>query len=759
MISSITMRDVAAYNEEGVTFDGMDKVNLIFGSNGTGKTTISSFMKAYGDSQDSKAMDSRFDQCDMEWTGDKHEKILVYNRQFKEENIGQTSIPGVFLMGKDAVDASKEIEKLEKELEEKKKEADELRRRADAHRASVKPNGSIYNTCMNAADKAILHDAEELHYDTLKGFKRDSAKRLEMILQVYNSLTPANVLSKEELEEHIKIAKQGTSTPIPVLVMPDLEPLLKIEKDAIWSKAIIGSQDIDIAELINRLNLSDWVKKGKDILPHTGGVCPFCQQPINTDNLLAQLNNYFNESYEKDIEKIKDLAENYQYAGYAIAEEIKMLKESEHIDSKEIDDLLNCLTNFIENNVDKMYRKIDFPSDRVTLNDCMSFAGGFMCVIHKANHRISEWNALIIRQLEIKRALPQHVLEHVIYQHESNIKKFIKEKEVALKKAADADERLEKTDAEITELKKKISDLRAKSTDSTAAVERINKILEKHHYKSFKLISHDDSSYRIVRKNGDDASKTLSEGEETLLTFLYYMQLLEGSTNPRKKSGNVIAVIDDPISSLDNQILTFIAREIKDLMFKTGKNNAKVKQLIILTHNIDFHKSLAKSPVCGGTKTAPLKAYYILEKVLGAEHTSVQKSYNPDKIESEYNKMWSLLKQAYQKISETYTEEEEKDYKYTIQNTMRRIYETFFSNTCGLRDSEIAHLFTGEPYTFSDCMNLIEWLNIGSHSVSMTTFSDLPSDAVILDYLNVFKEMFRVTGNIGQFERLMGEVI
>ena len=61
------MKDVASYRGEGVTFEGMDKVNLIFGSNGTGKTTISSFMKAYGDSQDSEAaMDSRFDQCGVE---------------------------------------------------------------------------------------------------------------------------------------------------------------------------------------------------------------------------------------------------------------------------------------------------------------------------------------------------------------------------------------------------------------------------------------------------------------------------------------------------------------------------------------------------------------------------------------------------------------------------------------------------------------------------------------------------------------------
>ena len=89
---------------------------------------------------------------------------------------------------------------------------------------------------------------------------------------------------------------------------------------------------------------------------------------------------------------------------------------------------------------------------------------------------------------------------------------------------------------------------------------------------------------------------------------------------------------------------------------------------------------------------------------------------------------------------------------------MRRIYETFFSNTCGMRDQEIVKLFEhkSRQYKSSDCRNLIEWINEGSHSVSLSSYNDLPSDEVIKEYLAIFEEMFRVTGNIGQFRKLMG---
>ena len=80
MISSILMKDVASYRGEGVTFEGMDKVNLIFGSNGTGKTTISSFMKEYsGYLETGAAEDGRYAQCGVRWADDSRQTILVYN--------------------------------------------------------------------------------------------------------------------------------------------------------------------------------------------------------------------------------------------------------------------------------------------------------------------------------------------------------------------------------------------------------------------------------------------------------------------------------------------------------------------------------------------------------------------------------------------------------------------------------------------------------------------------------------------------------
>ncbi len=48
----------------------------------------------------------------------------------------------------------------------------------------------------------------------------------------------------------------------------------------IFQKQIVGKQEVDIAALISRLAISDWVKRGYDHIHKSEGKCPFCQQSL-----------------------------------------------------------------------------------------------------------------------------------------------------------------------------------------------------------------------------------------------------------------------------------------------------------------------------------------------------------------------------------------------------------------------------------------------------------------------------------------------
>ena len=71
MITKIAMNQVASYKNTA-TLETDKKVNIIYGLNGTGKTTLSDFL------YDCK--DPRFTNCSL--VGLNNEELLVYNQRF-----------------------------------------------------------------------------------------------------------------------------------------------------------------------------------------------------------------------------------------------------------------------------------------------------------------------------------------------------------------------------------------------------------------------------------------------------------------------------------------------------------------------------------------------------------------------------------------------------------------------------------------------------------------------------------------------------
>ena len=59
----------------------------------------------------------------------------------------------------------------------------------------------------------------------------------------------------------------------------NFERIIEIENNPIWKKIIVGKADVDIAKLIQKLNINDWVSQGRVYIQVNDKTCPFCQQP------------------------------------------------------------------------------------------------------------------------------------------------------------------------------------------------------------------------------------------------------------------------------------------------------------------------------------------------------------------------------------------------------------------------------------------------------------------------------------------------
>ena len=764
MLDSITMKNVASYDSQGMTLGKLKKVNLIFGSNGSGKTTISNYLQYAGKRAVSgDEMPEKYRDCSIGWrTEDLSSELVVYNRAFRESNIGATRIPGVFTVGEKAKENREKIEQLQTEISKKNEEIQKLEEANTARHDSIVSGGSLFQSHIGTIEESLKNEVKNIYKEALKGLDRKPEERLDKIVSIYEKIEKGEtILDEDNLNKHIAIAGTSDSNPIDTVSMPDLTPIASIESNPIWSKPIVGSGDIDFAGFINKMGLSDWVRRGVEALEKEPGKCPFCQQSIATVDLKHKFDEFFNESYKDDLQKVSSAIETYACHLDRLADFLKSLADNQDYSTfrvkDDIDGLVSEIQSHEKNNLRLMNDKVKSPSNKIELASGEELYNRVEDCINEINARIEDWNKNLADKKEIKRTLVDNVWEHVVAKPDycAAIGNYVKERRKTEADIAETDFNCSKLKTEYNSLIEKLRDLKSQATDTSAAVERINKALEVAQVKGFRIEAYDDSdTYHLVRSDSsEEAANTLSEGEETLISFLYYLQLLDGSLTAGGVGKDVIAVIDDPISSLDNHFFSIVSREIQNRIYDVGDKNCRIKQLIILTHNIQFYKSLCRAPIAFlGHDSNKEKTLYHIRKDTYSQAKKIDKE---DEIESEYNAIWRTFKNARNNIFSNLDDEERtKDSKYIINNTMRRIYESFFTITCGYRDNDIAKKFARQEDQDA-VRNLIIWMNRGSHAVDLEDINDLPSNQEIQTYLKSFEKIFEITGNHGQYEVLM----
>lgn len=108
MIESITLANVATFAVTPEELNGLSQFNFLYGSNGTGKTTVSRVI----------ADETKFPTCGVTWKAGTKLQALVYNHDFVERNFNQSpELKGVFTLGEKQVDTLAKITAAKAELD------------------------------------------------------------------------------------------------------------------------------------------------------------------------------------------------------------------------------------------------------------------------------------------------------------------------------------------------------------------------------------------------------------------------------------------------------------------------------------------------------------------------------------------------------------------------------------------------------------------------------------------------------------------
>lgn len=728
MIKKIDIKNVATYDNQGVQIDNLKKINFIYGANGCGKTTISNYVH---DNSDPK-----FNNCSLEWQNALPLRVLVYNKEFRERNFGKGKISGVFTLGEATAEQIKEIETKTNELNSIK--ADGIQKRETLDKQKLEKE-KLETDFKETTWTKVYKKYEDVFKEAYGSHQKEPFKN--KLLQEFSS----NNVQFETLENlKSKAETIFGEQPQRIDEISELlfDRIIDIEENEIWKKIIVGKADVDITKLIQRLNINDWVNQGKEYIEDT--TCPFCQQKTITDDFKTQLENYFNESYLNDIKLVKELKQEYNTLTQNVINLLNGIETSQKIlinrklDVDKFSAYLKTLMSQNATNSEYLNNKIKEPSRSIELISLKEQLDLITELINQAIIEIKKHNNIVTNYANEKNNLVKAIWKYLIEEYRTDITTFKNKKDGIEKGIANIEAQYKTKQDEYRKLDAEIKNLNKNVTSIQPTIDEINRILKSYGFLNFEIVpTKEEGFYQIQREDGSVAEATLSEGEITFITFLYYLQLTKGAISEEEVNNERVLVIDDPISSLDSNVLFVVATLIKDIIKNIKADIGIIRQLILLTHNVYFHKEV--SFIDGRTKTCNKTNFWILRK--NDKVTGLQSFEMNNPIQSSYELLWQELKS--EEIKST----------LTIQNIMRRIIENYFKLLGKYGDDDLILKFeTKEEQEI--CRSLISWINDGSHSINDDLYVEL-QDRTIEVYKNVFRDIFILTKHEGHYNMMM----
>lgn len=732
MIESVTIKGVATYSIEGIKIENLKPVNFIYGANGSGKTTISNFLA------DQKR--AGFGSCSLKWENDQPVKIYVYNKEFREKNFFKGDIPGVFTIGSASVEQVRLLKAKEDEITKLRDQALDEKKRLKAYDEQLEKESSRFKELIWDRFKKPLTDTFK---EAFSGSSYKDTFLSRLLSEAKTNGLPVPLLA--ELEEKAKTIFGPPPVEVGLIDLIDSTRIEEIEDHPIWTTPILGKSDVPIAGLIHRLNNNDWVDQGRQYIEDN--ICPFCQQKTVDNHFKLHLEEFFDESYKRSLSEIEALKNEYSDLSSTILKHLEAIKEREKSDQntklnwETLTPEIEVLKSRLEANQRVIESKLKEPSRKLATTSLTDVYSHLNERLTNANQKIDEHNGIVNSFQTAKAELVKSVWKYIVDQsaqtldtHKKTVAGIEKSRSVVVKEQEETTKRGKALRSEIQMLTKETSGVEF-------SIQEINRILTSYGFNSFRVVPSPSNPkcYQIQREDGTLADTTLSEGEITFITFLYFFQRAKGGDSELSVGEQRILVVDDPISSLDSNVLFIVSSLLRSYVEEIRAGNGRISQLLLLTHNAYFHKQM--SIIEGRQQERPDTSFWILRKI--GKWTTVESYEKRNPISSTYELLWRELRPDQQTS------------RVLLQNAMRRILEYYF--TVFGQFSNIKRL----PSKFNTmeeqmvCKSLLGWVHDGSHDI-VDEINITDQNDSLERYHRVFKEIFRVYNQLGHYNLMMG---
>lgn len=675
-----------------------EKINILYGRNYSGKTTLSRIFRSletgqlpenYDDPQ-YELIDENGNKIDQNNLADFSSPVRVFNEDFIKSNLKflidpTGEIAPFAILGNTNGTLVDEIKELTKEIgssEEPKtglhKAVDDANNALDSANQALSEAESDLKSKLSkkATDKSIGIKYKSDRFGDVNYTIAKIRSDIETIYQnEYQGPSTADIANCEA------ILRDTVHEPITNIRFQHQYSTYKDEAVSLLEKEIGTSNKIQ--RLIHDTALNLWVKRGVEIADNAS-ICPFCGNPI-TDEFWSELHAHFDEESRKLENDIGGLIEQIRKEinkGAINDASIKLQLYSEYIGKYEVakkllDEKLSEYYNALQELIDQLEKRlanishpVEFLSDKNCDNDIEEALNRLNLVLNENNSYAGE---LKNKQTSAKTVLRLKEVEDFCNTIDY---RAVSKKIEKLKSIRDAAEsKLNDVKDDLSNKQEALDGKKRLLNDEELGAKHVNEYLNDffgHHFVTLEAHKDNDDAKQIkfcIMRNGKPAYN-LSEGECSLISFCYFMAKLDDVATSGQKP---IIWIDDPISSLDSNHIYFIFSLIVSKIAKTGC----FSQLFLSTHNLDFLKYLNRLNSYrldgNGKQAADSKAYFLIERI--GNHSSIQAL--PKYLKSnatEYNYLFSQIYKVSQCVAVT---DDNYDILYSFGNSARKFLEMY----------------------------------------------------------------------------------
>lgn len=713
------MQDVASFKKQ-VALETDKKVNIIYGLNGTGKSTISDFL--YDQTVPA------FDNCSVYLDDD--EKVLVYNQRFIHDYFYEAeNLKGVFSLSKENKDIEEKLKSAEADLITLSDNLSQIETRIITEEDKLQTEKS------KAANKTWEIKSQYTGGDRVLEYCLAGLKgNKDALFDSISSLTKPDIKPNRDIaaiKKDVEALSGDTAQSYDEFQVVEFNEK-DIEGNDIFNLIILGNEDSPVSDLIMKLNNSDWVRKGLEYLPTpedgNSEQCPFCQEKTITKVLSESINNYFDESFEDSLNLISTCLERYTTS----AEQLTSIDSLESLPLAkdrftELKLKYEILTKLINENISKIKIKKSTPSAQVELTYTIDAVKDVNEIINAINADIVRHNDRINNADNEIRQLKSEFWSLMRWDYDQTISNWNSVASECNKKIKNENSGKSTCSNKLAEKRTEITDLQKSTVNIEAAIESINNGLAHLGITDFFIAKHNDSLYRIQRQAETEADFTsLSEGEKMIISFLYFCEVCKGKQSADEAGSKKVIVIDDPISSLSHIFVFNVAQLLKMDFF----NNSHYEQIIILTHSLYFFYELADSNHKRRKETQKL---FRLTKNNDGSNISNMKY---EEIQNDYQAYWTVVTDQNQPPA-------------LIANCMRNIIEYFFNF---VQKADMSNVIQKPELQENRYQAFCRYINRESHSLGQNIFDFKEFDYD--DFREGLRLVFEVTGYPEHYEKM-----